>query len=342
MSACGSKTNSGTTDPVKDTSSAPVVTTETPSTTAAVSEATTEPVKDYSSWPEKDVHILIPSAPGGSADTLCRKLAEVCEKKNLLNGHSIVIENIKDSSGAQPYGKTQAAEPDGYTLTLFATSVVTSELFGVSPVKYHDFTYLMGFFTDPQHAYARADAPYNNLIELAEYAKANPGKVNWGVVNPTGTSTLLTALYANRADIDINTIIYDGGGAQLTAALGGFVDGGITEYTDVKAQIESGELKLLGCFSNERVEGLDVLTAKEQGFDIVCERARGFAGPKGMDPALCDRINSILTQVWESEEYQEYMDSVYADKRLMSPEEFLASYESFASFVTEAKGILGL
>ncbi|MBQ9423144.1 MAG: hypothetical protein IJU32_06155, partial [Pyramidobacter sp.] len=142
----------------------------------------------YDSWPEKDVHIIYYTRPGSGGDTFLRNLAVAVKDK--LNGHSIVIENIVDPSGATPWGRVQRAPKDGYTLACLSDTVVTADLISNSPVKYQDFAYICSLGMDPQYVYARKEAPYNTLPELIEYAKANPGKINWGTATPTGSSTI--------------------------------------------------------------------------------------------------------------------------------------------------------
>ena len=141
----------------------------------------------YDSWPEKDVHIIYYTRPCSGGDTFLRNLAVAVKGK--LNGHSIVIENIIDPSGAVPWGRVQRANKDGYTLACLSTTVVTADLIGHSPVKYPDFAYICALGNDPQYIFCRKEMPFNTLPELLAYAKANPGKLNWGTAAPTSAST---------------------------------------------------------------------------------------------------------------------------------------------------------
>ena len=216
----------------------------------------------YDSWPEKDVHIIYYTRPGSGGDTFLRNLAVAVKGK--LNGHSIVIENIIDPSGAVPWGRVQRANKDGYTLACLSTTVVTADLIGHSPVKYPDFAYICALGNDPQYIFCRKEMPFNTLPELLAYAKANPGKLNWGTAAPTSASTICSAEIIRSTGIDVNRIVFNTGGDTLVNILGGFCDIGVGEYMDMRPQIEAGNLKLLALLAKER-NVLNVPTTVEDG-----------------------------------------------------------------------------
>ena len=289
--------------------------------------------KDYSGWPEKDIHIIYYTKAGSGGDTFLRQMSAALNGK--LNGHNIIIENIVDPTGASAWSKVQEAEADGYTLACLSSTVVTADLVGGSPVKYQDFDYAIGLGMDPQYVYCKADKPYNTLEELIDYAKENPGALNWATNAPTSASTVCSVGLIEQAGIDVNRVIYDTGSDSLTAILGGFVDVCVGEYGDMSGEVEAGNIKLLCVFSEKRTAIDTVPTTEESGFNFVFERPRGLAAPKGTDPALVERIYEVFAQCYDSEDFQKYLASVAIDPVLQTGEEFLASYEAIGSTVTE-------
>ena len=291
----------------------------------------------YDNWPEKDVHIIYYTRPGSGGDTFLRNLAVAVKDK--LNGHSIVIENIIDPSGAVPWGRVQRAPKDGYTLACLSTTVVTADLIGHSPVKYPDFAYICALGNDPQYIFSRKEMPFNTLPELLAYAKANPGKLNWGTAAPTSASTICSAEIIRSTGIDVNRIVFNTGGDTLVNILGGFCDIGVGEYMDMRPQIEAGNLKLLALVAKER-NVLNVPTTVEDGFNIVFERARGLAAPAGTDPELVERMAEVFKTALSDEKFCKYLSDEAIEAKYMNGAEFLASYDQVAKTIKDNEAAL--
>ena len=255
---------------------------------------------DYSSWPEDDIRIIYYTKAGSGGDLFLRQLAAALHDK--LNGHQLLIENIIDQTGRAAWSRVQKAKPDGYTLAGLSTTVVTADLVGNSPVKYQDFDYVIGLGLDPQYIYCPSDAPYDNLAELIDYCKKNPGKVRWASSTPTSASTLCSVSIIQNTGINVNRMVYQTGSDILVAMLGDFVDIAVGEYVDIGAQVEAKEIKLLALLAEER-NALNIPTAKEQGFDFVFDRARGLAAPKGTDPELVKRMYDVFAQAYDDPKF---------------------------------------
>ncbi|MCI8870570.1 MAG: tripartite tricarboxylate transporter substrate binding protein [Lawsonibacter sp.] len=290
------------------------------------------PAADYSGWPEKDITVIYYTKAGSGGDIFLRQLASALDGK--LNGHKLLIENLVDPTGATAWSKVQRSAADGYTLACLSSTVVTADIIGGSPVKYAGFDYVIGMGMDPQYIYCKADAPYNNLEELMDYCKANPGQLSWATAAPTSASTICSVALINKAGVEVNRVVYETGSDSLVAVLGGFVDVAVGEYGDMAAQVDAGELKLLCLLSKER-NALDVPTTLEQGYDFIFERPRGIAAPEGTDPALAERIYEVFAQAYESEEFMAYLESVAIDPVLQTGDEFLNSYDAIAATVND-------
>lgn len=285
---------------------------------------------DVSKYPEKNITLIYYTKAGSGGDMFMRNLAAALNKH--LNGRTIVIENIIDPSGATAWGRAQQAKQDGYRLAFLSSTVVTADLIGGSPVKYEDFDYICGMGMDPQYIFCKANAPFNTLPELIEYCKQNPGKINWGTAAPTSASTICSVLVINQAGIDVNRVVYQTGGDTFVALLGGFVDVGVGEYIDMRSQVEAGEVKLLCLLAKER-NSLNVPTAMESGYNIVFDRPRGFAAPKGTDPALVARIAEVFKKAYQDPAFMNYLKQEAIDPIFQTGDEFLASYRKIAEVI---------
>ena len=291
----------------------------------------------YDSWPEKDVHIIYYTRPGSGGDTFLRRMAEAI--KPHMNGHNIVIDNIIDPSGARAWSQAQRAPKDGYTLSCLSTTVVTSDLIGHSPVHYRDFDYICALGNDPQYIFCRKDMPFNTLPELIEYARKNPGKLNWGTAAPTSASTICSVEIIRRSNIDVNRIVFNTGSDTLVNILGGFCDIGVGEYMDMRPQVEAGNLKLIALLAKQRNE-LNVPTTVEHGLQVVFDRARGMAAPKGTDPELVARMADVFKKAYESDKFLKFLKDEGIQKMYLDGPAFLASYDSVAQTIRENESAL--
>lgn len=291
----------------------------------------------YDNWPEKDIHIIYYTRPGSGGDTFLRNMAVAVKDK--LNGHNIVIENLIDPSGAVPWGRVQRAPQDGYTLACLSTTVVTADLIGHSPVKYPDFAYVCALGNDPQYIFTRKDMPFNTLPELIDYAKKNPGKLNWGTAAPTSASTICSAEIIRTTGIDVNRIVFDTGSDTLVNILGGFCDVGVGEYVDMRPQVEAGNLKLIALLARDR-NSLNVPTTVENGFNIVFERLRGLAAPAGTDPELVARMAEVFKAALDDEKFKKYLADEAIEGTFVDGTAFLASYDGVAATIKDNEAAL--
>ena len=344
LTACGSSAQPAATTAAPAATQAPAATTAAPQETkapeAAPAKAEAAPASEggkYANWPEKDITIYVNSKAGSSGDTMTRQFAEAANQMDIMNGHKILVNNVIDTTGYQTWKPVSEAAGDGYLLACMSTVAPSEFATGVSELDYHDLTYISGYFVDPQFLYCKAEEPYNDMAECVQYMKDHPGELNWGSGSATGPDSIALAVFLkNNPDVQINRVSYSGGADLQTAILGGFVNVGVTEYLDIAPQLEAGALKILGVMSEERVKDLpDVKTWKECGENIVMERARGFAGPKDMDPELVKRINEVFKPVWESESFQKWMTDNRVDIRWMEGDEFLASYTTIYDYTVQ-------
>ncbi len=252
------------------------------------------PARAQQNYPSRPIHMIVPFPPGGPIDTMARLVGEQ------LSGSvgQVVVENRPGAGSTLGTKYVAAAPPDGYTL-MFGSSGSLA----VAPALYSSLD------VDPRKAFApiatvallphvfvvNNDVPAHSVAEFVAYAKANPGKINFGAGLGTPPH-LLSTLFKVKADIDVVYIPYNGSAQSVTDLLGGrtqfTIDGLVTLYPLIKA----GKVRALAIARGERWPALpDVPTLVESGFpDFVLDAWTGVVAPAGAPAPIIERLNAAI------------------------------------------------
>ncbi|WP_134700803.1 tripartite tricarboxylate transporter substrate binding protein [Ammoniphilus sp. YIM 78166] len=256
-------------------------------------------------YPKKPITIINPFAAGGAADTTSRVLAQHAEQ---FIGHSLVIENRDGGGGSIGQTAGASAKPDGYTLTLVTASIVSNPIFNQLTYTHESFEPIIMTVNDPLFLVVNKNAPFQDAESFVQYAKENPGKVRIGVSGAQTTNAFANKELAEKANIDLVTVPFKGDALSIAAAAGGHVEGVVASYSGVESQVNSGELKAILVFDEQKSElAPEVPTAKEKGYDVIGGSWRGVAAPKGTDPQIIEYLHNAFKQATETPEYQEQM-----------------------------------
>jgi tripartite-type tricarboxylate transporter receptor subunit TctC len=250
------------------------------------------------SYPNRRITLVIPFPAGGPTDSIARPLAQALTDSM---GQAVIVENRTGGAGGTLGMRDVArALPDGYTLTLGTVSTLA-----VAPAFYKDpgFDPLTSFdpictvSSEATVLVAASQVTARPLDEIVAYAKANPGKLNYGAA--TGTIAHLAGeLFKLSTGTNIMFVPYKGGAAALTDALGGQIDLFFTTTSTVTPFISAGKLKPVIVMSEERVPQLpEIPTARERGYDLVAYFWTGLVAPAGTPPVIVDKLNSEINKV---------------------------------------------
>src|ERR1044072_1940489 len=237
-------------------------------------------------FPDRPIRLIIPWAAGGPADAGFRILAQSVSKKL---GQQVVVENKGGAAGIMGAMALQDAKPDGYTISQMHMSVLRQPLLNKS-LTYHpirDLTYILQVTGYVMGVVVRSEAPWKTLPELLVYAKANPGKLNYGTLGIGSTQQLaMERVGISQGGLSWTHAPYRGTADTLRALLGGEIDFA-SEASGWAPMVQAGQLRLLAVFTVERAKRRpDVPTVKELGIDVDVDRPGGLIGPKGMDPGV--------------------------------------------------------
>lgn len=248
-------------------------------------------------WPQKPIKLIVPFAPGGSNDNIARLISQKMSKQL---GQPIVIENRGGSGGLIGTDSVAQAMADGYTLLFASSSLVTNALSG-KKVK-HDplkaFTPIGKAVSASLAIVCSSKLPFNNLKELVNYAKANPGSLNYGTAGIGATNHLATELFAYTAGIKLTHVPYKGIGQSYNDLMGGSLQMMVPSLTAILPHVKSGTVRALAVTSKTRSPLLpDAPTVIESGYpSFHIEAWFGLLGPAGLSPAITAKLNQSLNQ----------------------------------------------
>jgi tripartite-type tricarboxylate transporter receptor subunit TctC len=274
-------------------------------------------------FPNRPVTLVVPWPPGGGTDIGMRALALATEKHL---GQKIVIENKPGASGTiGPANMAATAAPDGYTIaqipiTVFRLPAIQKTNY--DPAK--DFTYIIQVTGYTFGVVVRADAPWKTFNELLDYAKANPGKINYGAPGP-GTSLHITMeQIAKQKGIKWTMVPFKGQADSLVALLGGHIDVE-SNSTGWAGSVNEGKARLLVTWGATRTKNWpNVPNLKELGIDMVSNSPFGIAGPKGMDPAVVKVLHDAFKKGMEEPSYKDAMAKLDQEDNYLNTAEYQA------------------
>jgi tripartite-type tricarboxylate transporter receptor subunit TctC len=273
-------------------------------------------------YPSHPIRLIVPFPPGGPVDVMARF---VVQRLGATLGQ-VIIDNRPGAGGTIGSKAAALAEPDGYTLlfgssTTLAASPSLYRNIGYDPVK--SFVPVGMISSVP---FVLAVAPHvraNTLAELVAYAKANPGKLNFGA--PTGTLPHLTGeMFKLRAGIDMVHIPYKGAASAITDVLSGEMDMTFEPISVMVAHVRDGKVRPLAVTSTERSPELpDVPTMIESGYPgFVSMSWTGIVAPAGTSPEVVAKLNRTIIETFRAKDAQEGLARMGAEPKFGTPESF--------------------
>ena len=276
-------------------------------------------------YPTRPVTLIVPWPAGGSTDIGMRALAAATEKHL---GQSIVIENKPGAAGTiGPANMAASARPDGYTvaqlpITVFRIPFIQKTSF--DPAK--DFTYIVHVTGYTFGVVVKADAPWKTFNELIEYARANPGKLNYGTPGAATSLHITMEQIAKMKGIKWTQVPFKGVAESMNALLGGHIDV-TSDSTGWAGAVNAGSARLLVTWGAQRTKNWpDVPILKEVGIDLISNSPFGIGGPKGMDPAVVKILHDAFKKGMEEQSYKDAMTKLDQEAYYLDT----AAYHAFA------------
>ncbi|RJF92361.1 Bug family tripartite tricarboxylate transporter substrate binding protein [Noviherbaspirillum saxi] len=282
------------------------------------------------SWPERPVTIVVPFPAGGGTDTFARPLAAQLSKQL---GKQILIDNRGGAGGTLGAGIAAKASPDGYTFFIGgAHHAIAPWIY--PKLDYHiqkDFIPITVIATPPQVIVVNTQrVPVSDLKSFVEYAKKNPGKVNFASAGNGTSHHLAGELFKIQTKTDLIHIPYRGAGPALQDLVGGQVDMMFDGLGSSASHIKGGRIKALAVASTKRAPGFpDVPTTAEAGVPGY-EVSTWYAlwAVKGTPPQIVERMAAETQKALASPEIKARWHEAGSEVPQMSQQEFATMLES--------------
>jgi tripartite-type tricarboxylate transporter receptor subunit TctC len=277
---------------------------------SALPFAAAGPVRAQAKFPDRPIRLIIPWAAGGPADAGFRILAQSVSRKL---GQQVIVDNKAGASGIMGALALQEAKPDGYTISQMHMSVLRQPLLNkqlaYNPIN--DLTYILQITGFVMGVVVKADAPWKTFPELLAYAKANPGKLNWGTLGIGSTQHLaMERVGIAQGGLSWTHAPYRGTADTLRALLGGEIDFA-SESSGWAPMVEAGQLRLLAVFTAQRAKRFpNVPTVKELGIDVAIDSPGGLIGPKGMEPAVVAVLADAFRAAAQEPEHLKFLENM--------------------------------
>lgn len=250
-------------------------------------------------YPTRNLTIIVAVAPGSPTDLFARLIAAELQMRL---GKPVVVENRPGGGQVVGAGAAARAEPDGHTLFHGNVSglIISPQL--RQPPTYttpKDFKAITATFSGPQALIVDPALPVKDARELIAYAKANPGKLNYGSYGIGSLNHVTTELFKGIAGIDIVHIPYSGGSTLTTALLGGDVQVMILDLGNAVPLVEAGKARIIAQVGDRRSPLFPDVALLSETVDpaLAADLWLGMVAPAGTPPAIIARLNKEITEI---------------------------------------------
>jgi tripartite-type tricarboxylate transporter receptor subunit TctC len=277
--------------------------------TVAAFAATPITAADY---PTRPIKLVVPYAAGGPTDVLGRLVGEFLGRDLK---QPVIVENKAGAQGAIGAEIVARSEPDGYTLFVTAASIIV-----LNPMLYKKLPYdptkdfrMLALVTDlPVLMEVHPSVPAKTVAEFVAYAKANPGKVNFGSAGTGGTIHLAGEMFKQMAGIEMTHVPYRGAGPALTDLISGNIQVMFDTLSTALPPVKSGLVRALGVSSEKRSPDVpDVPTVAESGYpDYRVSVWYGIAAPAKLPDDIAQKVSASLDRALNDDAFRASLEKI--------------------------------
>jgi putative tricarboxylic transport membrane protein len=268
--------------------------------------------------PQRNVEIVVGSAPGGSNDRTARFVEQMLREHRLVNT-TVTVVNRPGGGGNIYLNYVSQRPPDGHTLMIGTPGLLTGHINGSSPFGYADFTAIASLFNDYTVFAVNSAAPIKGGRDLVERVRKDPKSVTIGFATTIGSFQHVAAALMMKAvggnPRDLKVVAYKGSAEAITNLLG--------------AHIAAGRMRVVAAAAPARLAGTlaDVPTWKEQGVDLVWGGWRAIMGPKGLTPAQVAYWEGVLRKATQVPEWKRDLEKNYWSDDFVASAQFRKDLE---------------
>jgi tripartite-type tricarboxylate transporter receptor subunit TctC len=293
-------------------------------------------------YPTKPVRFIVPFAPGAGTDTTARTIAQ---KLSEAWSHQVVVDNRTGAAGAIGVDLTAKAQPDGYTICLISASHSVNS--AVNPKLPYDLTKDLAAVSQASSlfyvVYHNPAVPVKSIKELIAYAKANPGKLNFGSSGTGGLQHFAGEMFNHMAGIKLVHVPYKGTAAVIPAMLAGDVQVGFGTLFGVRPHLPSGRLRALAVTTGKRTPAAPelptVIEAGVPGYEV--DQWYGVLTSAKVPAPIVRKLNAAINDALKSPDVVKRFSADGSTPTGSTPEQFSAHIQreiaKWRKLVKEAK-----
>lgn len=259
--------------------------------------------------PQKNVEIVVGSAPGGSNDKTARTVERIVTLNRLTPG-TITVVNKPGGGGNIAFTYVQQHAGDPHYLMVGTPSLLTNHITGLSKLHHSDYTPVASLFNDYVVFVVNSASPIRTGKDLAERLKKDPKAVTIGFATTLGSHNhiaaglLMKAIGANARDLKV--VAHKGSAEAVTNLLGGHIDLVTTAAGNIASHVAAGKLRVVAVAAERRFPGVlaEMPTWKEQGVSLVFGGWRAILAPKGLTPQQSAYWEDVLRKATQAPEWK--------------------------------------
>ena len=270
-----------------------------------------KPAIAQSAWPNRPVTVIVPWGAGGGTDATARIVAAILEKNM---GQPFNVVNRTGGSGVVGHSAIATAAPDGYTIGMITVEITMMHHQGLTDLKPTSYTPLALMNEDPPGVQVKADGQFKDIKQLADFIKANPGKLKASGTGQGGIWHLALVGWLNAMGLKADAVPWgpsNGAAPAMQDLAAGGIDLVTCSVPEGKAMIDAGKARSIAIMAAQRNPLFpDVPTLNETlGINYSVGAWRGLAGPKGMPADVTAKLTAELKKAYDSAEFKDFMKS---------------------------------
>ena len=262
-------------------------------------------------YPSKPITFVVPFGPGSGSDLIARIVGQ---RLSTVLGQGVIVENKPGANGAIAAVQVARSAPDGYTIFLASNTPMSAapslnKSIAYDPIK--DFIALCRIGSFTQLLLVNPGVPVKSIEELIAYAKANPGKLQFGTSGVASPHHLAGELLKLKTGIDIVHVPYRGGALSANDLAGGHVPMAFVSYSAVAGLVPTGKVRILAVVEKTRYAALpDVPTVAETIPGYEMSSWLGFFAPAGTPAPIVTRLHDAIVKILKTDQVKERLATV--------------------------------
>ena len=295
-------------------------------------------------YPSRPITLIVPFPPGGVADITGRPTANALER---VLKQPVVISNRPGAGGAVGNSLVANAKPDGYTLLMALSSISVipeaDKLFDRKPAYTLDQLIPIALISaDPTILVVHPSLPAKSLKEVIALARAKAGQLTYSTSGIYGALHMPMEMFLHAAKLKMRAVHTTGGGPAITALLGGHVEMTVGGPAAIASHVKAGRLRPIVSWGAKRSEAFpDVLTFKEQGYDIEYYIWAGMFAPRGAPEPVMKTVRDAVHKAVEDPAFKSTMAKINSPIQYMDAPEFAKYWAADAKRLGEAVKAIG-